>query len=89
MKVGASWEVRGVTVEDWLDVASSLQLEPDAALAVVEPLRKGLPDAVATAADAAPSPFRKEAQKVAAAVGRQRHLHAPRLARARRGESSL
>jgi serine/threonine-protein kinase HipA len=85
MKVGASWEVRDVTVEDWLDVASSLQLEPGSALEKVERLRKGLPDAMTAAADSAPSPFRKDAQQVAAAVARQGHLRTPRLPRARRG----
>jgi serine/threonine-protein kinase HipA len=84
MKVGAHWEVRDVTVEDWLDVASALEVEPDSALERVEQLRKALPDAVADAADLASSPFKKDAQRVAGAVARQRHLHTPRPPRGRR-----
>ncbi|MBM6406068.1 type II toxin-antitoxin system HipA family toxin [Phycicoccus sp. CSK15P-2] len=84
MKVGAHWEVRDVTVEDWLDVASALELEPDFALERVEQFRKALPDAATAAADLTSPPFTKAAQRVAAAVARQRHLHTPRLPRARR-----
>jgi serine/threonine-protein kinase HipA len=84
MKVGAHWEVRDVTVEDWLDVASALDLEPDFALERVERLRKALPDAATAAADLASPPFKKDAQRVAGAIARQRHLHTPRLPRGRR-----
>ncbi len=84
MKVGRAWQVRDVTVEDWVDVATALELDPELALDRVERLRTGLPDAVAEAADTAPPPFRKDAHRVATAVGRQRHLHVPRLPHARR-----
>jgi len=84
MKVARAWQVRDVTVEDWVDVATALELDSDLALNRVESLRTGLPDAVAEAADAAPPSFRKDAHRVATAVGRQRHLHVPRLPHARR-----
>lgn len=46
MKVERSWEVRDVSVEDWVDVGAALGLAPDGALTRVERLRTGLPDAV-------------------------------------------
>lgn len=83
MKVGRAWQVRDVTVEDWVAVANALEVPPDLALSRVEHLRTGLPDAVKEAADQAPAPFRKDARRVAAAVARQRHLNVPRLPRSR------
>ena len=84
MKVGRAWRVRDVTVEDWVDVATALELHPELALDRVEWLRTRLPEAVAEAAETAPPSFTKDAHRVAAAVGRQRHLHVPRLPHARR-----
>ena len=84
MKVGEHWEVRDVTVEDWVAVGTALGLDDDVALARIEKLRTGLPDAVMRAADQAPPLFNKDAHRVAAAVARQKHLHVPRLPRARR-----
>ncbi len=84
MKVGLAWQVRDVTVEDWLDVATALALEPAFALSRIEHLRTGLPDAVTEAADQAPAPFTRDAHRVADAVARQKHLHVPRLPHARR-----
>ena len=84
MKVGEHWEVRDVTVQDWVTVGAALGLDGDEALTRVERLRTGLPDAVIQAAEQAPTPFRKGAQRVADAVARQRHLHVPRLPQARR-----
>ncbi|NLG23648.1 MAG: type II toxin-antitoxin system HipA family toxin [Actinomycetales bacterium] len=84
MKVGEHWEVRDVTVRDWVAVGAALGLDDDKALERVENLRNNLPDAVVQAADQAPAPFSKDAHRVAAAVARQKHLHVPRLPQARR-----
>lgn len=84
MKVGKAWQVRDVTVEDWLEVAAALELEPDYAMGRVEYLRTGVAGAVREAADQAPTPFRKAARQVATAVAKQGHLRVPRLPRARR-----
>lgn len=84
IKVGEHWEVRDVTVKDWVSVGAVLGLDDEEALARVEKLRTGLPDAVMHAADQAPPPFSKDAHRVAAAVARQKHLHVPRLPQARR-----
>ncbi len=43
MKVGRAWQVRDVTVEDWVDVATALELHPELALDRVESLRTRLP----------------------------------------------
>ncbi|MDN5796242.1 MAG: HipA domain-containing protein [Intrasporangium sp.] len=83
MRVGRAWQVRDVTVEDWVSVAAALEVQPEQALSRVEHLRTGLPETVAEAADQAPAPFKKDARRVAAAVSRQRHLHIPRLPGAR------
>ena len=82
MKVGRTWLVRDVTVEDWVAVGLSLGLEATEAVDRVERLRTGLPDAVLAAAEAAPAPFVENARRVATAVARQVHLRAPRLPRA-------
>jgi len=84
MKVGRNWQVRDVTVEDWVSVGLSLGLEAGEAVDRVEHLRKGLPEAVMAAAVSASTPFVKDARRVAAAVARQRHLKTPRLPRAPR-----
>jgi len=84
MKVGRNWQVRDVTVEDWVSVGLSLGLEAGEAVDRVEHLRKGLPEAVMAAAVSASTPFVKDARRVAAAVARQGHLKAPRLPRAPR-----
>ncbi|KGN38936.1 type II toxin-antitoxin system HipA family toxin [Knoellia aerolata] len=84
MKVGKAWQVRDVTVEDWVEVATALELAPDYALDRVEHLRTGMAGAVSEAADQAPAPFAKAARQVATAVAKQRHLRVPRLPRARR-----
>lgn len=84
MKVGAHWEVRDVTVQDWVSVGAALGLGGEAALARVEKLRTDLPDAVMQAAGQAPQPFGREAHRVATAIARQKHLHVPRLPQARR-----
>lgn len=84
MKVGRNWPVRDVTVEDWVSVGFSLGLEAGEAVDRVERLRKSLPEAVMEAAAAAPTPFVKDARRVATAVARQGHLKAPRLPRAPR-----
>lgn len=82
MKVGRTWLVRDVTVEDWVAVGLSLGLEATEAVDRVERLRTGLPEAVLAAAEAAPAPFVEDARRVATAVARQVHLRAPRLPRA-------
>ena len=84
MKVGEHWEVRDVTVQDWVSVGAALGLDEEKALARVEDLRASLPDAAIQAADQAPPPFRKDAHRVAVAVARQKHLRVPRLPQARR-----
>lgn len=84
MKVGRAWQVRDVTTQEWVSVAAALELQPEVALRRVEHLRSSLPDAVKDAADQAPAPFQKDARRVAAAVARQRHLHAPPPPRPRR-----
>lgn len=86
MKVGKNWHVRDVTLEDWTQVGTALGLDQDEALARVELLRQGLPDALADAAATAPGPFLKDAQRVAKAVARQAHLKAVRLPRASRSQ---
>ncbi|MGC5585624.1 HipA domain-containing protein [Ornithinimicrobium sp. W1665] len=82
MKVGRTWLVRDVTVEDWVAVGLCLGLEATEAVDRVERLRTGLPEAVLAAAEAAPAPFAEDARRVATAVTRQGHLRAPRLPRA-------
>src|SRR5690606_32256291 len=82
MKVGRSWLVRDVTIEDWEAVGRSQCLESTEAVDRVERLRTGLPEAVLAAAEAAPAPFVEDARRVATAVTRQVHLRAPRLPRA-------
>lgn len=82
MKVGRTWLVRDVTVEDWVAVGLSLGLEATEAVDRVERLRTGLPEAVLAAAEAAPAPFVEDAHRVATAVARQTHLRAPHLPRA-------
>lgn len=84
MKMGQNWEVRDVTVEDWVELASALELEADHAMERVERLRTGLPDAVTAAAESAPASFREDAHRVAAAVAGQKHLHRPPPSRTRR-----
>jgi serine/threonine-protein kinase HipA len=84
MKVGKAWQVRDVTDEDWVDVATALAMHPEQALHRVEKLRAGLAAAVNEAADQAPASFRKEAGQVATAVTKQGHLNVPRRPRARR-----
>ncbi len=84
MKVGRTWQVRDVTREDWVGVATALGLPADDAFGRVEQLRTGLPDAVEEAADQAPGPFKEDARRVAASVAQQRHLHVPRASPARR-----
>lgn len=81
MKVGRHWQVRDVTVEDWVAVGRCLGLDATQAVDRVERLRKGLPEAVLAAATAAPAPFIEGAHRVAEAVARQRHLSVPRLPR--------
>ncbi len=83
MKIGRAWHVRDVTVQDWIGVATALEVQPELALDRVEHLRTGLVEAVKEAADQAPVPFKKDARRVATAVARQRHLHLPRPPRAR------
>lgn len=83
MKVGGAGQVRDVSVEDWVDVATALELHPKLALDRAESLRTRLPDAVAQAADTAPPSFKKDAHRLAAAVACQRHLHVQRLPHAR------
>jgi serine/threonine-protein kinase HipA len=82
MKVGKNWHVQDVTVQDWTQVGAALGLDQDDALARVERLRQGLPDALAAAAATAPGPFLKDALRVAKAVASQGHLRAVRLPRA-------
>ncbi len=84
MRVGRAWHVRDVTIEDWVSIATALELQPELAVSRVEDLRSSLPDAVKEAADQAPAPFQKDASRVAAAVVRQRHLHVPPPHRVRR-----
>lgn len=76
MKVGRTWLVRDVTVEDWVAVGRSLGLEATEAVDRVERLRTGLPEAVLAAAEAAPAPFVEDARRVATAITRQVHLRA-------------
>lgn len=82
MKVGRTWLVCDVTVEDWVAVGLSLGLEATEAVDRVERLRTGLPEAVPAAAEAAPAPFADDARRVATAVARQVYPRAPRLPRA-------
>lgn len=84
MKVGRTWQVREVTIEDWISVAAALELHTEVALGRVEHLRSSLPEAVEDAADQAPEPFQKDARRVAAAIARQRHLHTPPQRKAHR-----
>lgn len=74
MKVGQHWHVRDATVQDWAEVGAALGLDSEQSLARVERLRQALPDALASAAATAPSSFRKDAQRFAGGVARQRHL---------------
>ncbi len=74
MKIGRSWTARDASAEDWSAVGASLGLDRDDALSRVERLRRGLPDAVAAAAEEAPAAFLPEARRVAQAVSRQSHL---------------
>lgn len=76
MKVGRTWLVRDVTVDDWVAVGLSLGLEATEAVDRVERLRTGLPEAVLAAAEAAPAPFVEVARRVATAIARQTHLRA-------------
>lgn len=62
MKVGRSWQVRHVTIEDWVSVGLSLGLDAQEAVDRVERLRGGLPEAVTAAAEAASAPFVKDAR---------------------------
>ena len=87
MKVGRTWLVRDVTVEDWVAVGLSLGLEATEAVDRVERLRTGLPEAVFAATEAAPAPFVQDARRVATAITRQTHLRAPRLPRASRNSA--
>lgn len=84
MRVGRAWRVRDVTREDWVDVATALEMDAEPALSRVEHLRTGLSGAVEEAADQAPAPFKDDARRVAAAVAKQRHLRVPRVSRAQR-----
>jgi len=86
MKVGKTWHVRDVTAQDWAQVGAALGLNPDEALERVERFRRGLPDALAEAAETAPDPFLKDARRVARAVARQSHLKALRLPHASPGQ---
>ena len=76
MKVGRHWLVRDVTAQDWAEVGGVLGLDKEESLARVERLRRGLPDALADSASAAPPPFRKAAGRLVAAVMRLPHLRA-------------
>ena len=79
MKMGRTWQVRDLAVQDWADVGTSLGLDPDDALSRIERLRVGLPEALAAAADEAPEPFAGGARRVADAIARQGHLKARHL----------
>lgn len=82
MKVGKHWEVRDVTVQDWVDVAAALALGKDEALGRVERLRQGLPGALQAAAAGIPGHFRQDADRIADTVSRQRHLTSAGLSQA-------
>ena len=73
MKVGRAWQVRDVTAEDWVGVATALAAPRELALSRVEHLRTGLPDAVKQAADQAPAPATPRLSHETRDVLRQTH----------------
>ncbi|GAB96837.1 serine/threonine-protein kinase HipA [Kineosphaera limosa] len=84
MKIGASWEPRDMTADDWIGAGAALGLGADEAHSRVERIRTGLIPALAEAAGQVPVEFRPSALSIVDAISKLRHLRQPTLPRAAR-----
>ena len=84
MKIGASWEPRERTADDWIGAGAALGLGADEAHSRVERIRTGLIPALAEAAGQVPVEFRPSALSIVDAISKLRHLRQPTLPRAAR-----